>query len=228
MWEHGSMDGLKPKWTDIWNGGGMYQPNWEVSFHGQVAFPSFLPDVCPSRKYCAPISDGLNATTVAPTLPLPCWYCWERWCVQGVRWIRRMVWVQRIARWCCMSPFFSVVIILDDTLLAPAAGGRSWLEWACSLFLFIGRNVVVALPCKEYTACLVVEWHLSSGMESLQLGSEGAWRTTNFEEWGGGAFTPCGRCDMMTDDSSPLGKPNATFRFRLGYRSVWFRTVSWR
>jgi len=70
-------------------------------------------------------------------------------------------------------------------LLAPAAGGRSWLEWAWSLFLFIGRNVVVALPCKEYTACLVVEWQLSSGMESLQLGSEGAWRTMSSDEFRG-------------------------------------------
>ena len=83
----------------------MYQPNWEVSFHGQVAFPSFLPDVCPSRNYCAAISDGLNATTVAPT----CRCHADTAGNGGVRWIRRMVWVQRIARWCCMSPFFSVV-----------------------------------------------------------------------------------------------------------------------
>ena len=41
------------------------------------------------------------------------------------------------------------------------------------------------LSCKEYTACLVVEWHLSSGMESLQLGSEGAWRTVSSDEFRG-------------------------------------------
>jgi len=68
------------------------------------------------------------------------------------------------------------------------------------LFLFIGRNVVVALPCKEYTACLVVEWPRPASVVRQTVSS--------------------GRCDMMTDDSRPLGlgKPNATFR--LGYRSV--------
>ena len=42
------------------NGGSMYKPSREVSFHSQITFPMFSPDVGPSRKLCAITYGGLH------------------------------------------------------------------------------------------------------------------------------------------------------------------------